>query len=222
MTASMNPTKIGVLGTGDVGRVLGAGFVAHGHEVKIGSRDAHNEKAAAWVKENGARASAGTFADVAAFGEILVLATLWSGTQSALELAGPDRFAGKVVIDATNPLDFSQGFPPRLVLGHTDSGGEQVQRWLPKARVVKCFNIVGNALMVHPEIAGGPPDMWIAGNDEAAKKTVGEILHDFGWHEPLDLGGIEGARLLEPMCMAWVLHGARTHTWKHAFKLLRG
>jgi predicted dinucleotide-binding enzyme len=222
MAGLMKPTKIGVLGTGDVGRVLGTGFASRGHEVKLGSRDPQSDKAVGWAKKNGARASTGTFADVATFGEILVLATRWDGTKSALDLAGAAAFAGKVVIDATNPLDFSHGMPPRLALGHTDSGGEQVQRWLPKARIVKCFNIVGNTLMVDPKLPGGPPDMWIAGNDESAKKTVGEILHDFGWPAPIDMGAIEGARLLEPMCLVWVLCGARTSTWNHAFKLLRG
>ncbi len=217
----MTPTKVGILGTGDVGRALGTGFASRGHEVKMGSRDAKNEKAQKWVAETGPRASAGTFADAAKFADIVVLATSWTGTKSALDLAGPENLAGKVVIDATNPLDFSQGMPPRLALGHTDSGGEQVQRWLPKARVVKCFNIVGNAHMIDPKFPGGPPDMWIAGNDEAAKRTVGEILRDFGWPDPLDTGGIEGSRLLEPMCILWVLHGARTGTWGHAFKLLR-
>jgi predicted dinucleotide-binding enzyme len=217
----MTPTKIGILGTGDVGRTLASGFVSRGHEVKIGCREASNEKAQSWAKGAGARASVGTFADAASFGEILVLATLWAGTKSALDMAGPDAFAGKVVIDATNPLDFSQGMPPRLALGHTDSGGEQVQRWLPRARVVKCFNIVGNAHMIDPSFPGGPPDMWIAGNDEAAKRTVGDVLRDFGWADPLDAGGIEGSRLLEPMCVLWVLQGAKTGSWGHAFKLLR-
>ncbi|MBV9945712.1 MAG: NADPH-dependent F420 reductase [Myxococcales bacterium] len=217
----MNPTRIGILGSGDVGRALGAGFIARGHTVTIGSREAKNEKLAPWVKEHGPRAGAGTFADAARGAEIIVLATLWSGTKNAIEMAGPDAFAGKLVIDATNPLDFSQGMPPRLALGHTDSGGEQVQRWLPKAHVVKCFNIVGHAFMVDPRFPGGPPDMWIAGNDDAAKKTVAQILREFGWPDPIDVGGIEGSRLLEPMCLLWVLYGARTGTWQHAFKLLR-
>jgi 8-hydroxy-5-deazaflavin:NADPH oxidoreductase len=169
----MTPTKIGILGSGDVGRSLGSGFVSRGHEVKIGTREPNSDKVQKWKSDNGARASAGSFADTAKFGEILVLATLWTGTKSALDLAGPDVFDGKVVIDAANPLDFSNGFPPRLALGHTDSGREQVQRWLPNARVVKCFNIVGNIHMVDPKLPGGPPDMWIAGDDEAAKKTVG-------------------------------------------------
>jgi predicted dinucleotide-binding enzyme len=216
----MTPTKIGILGTGDVGRTLGKGFVASGHEVKLGSRDAKNEKAQAWAKENGAKASAGTFADAAKHGEIIVLATLWTGTKQALDMAGPDSFAGKLVIDATNPIDFSGG-GPKLAVGHTDSGGETVQRWLPKAHVVKCFNIVTARSMVDPQFPGGPPDMWIAGNDEGAKKKVGEILRDFGWNDPIDTGGIEGARLLEPMCILWVNYAIRSRQSGHAFKLLR-
>jgi predicted dinucleotide-binding enzyme len=217
----MTPTKIGILGTGDVGRTLGSGFVSRGHQVKIGSRGPESEKVQKWVKDNGPLASAGTFAQAAKFGEIVVLSTLWTGTRSALDLAGGDAFHGKIVLDTTNPLDFSHGFPPRLSIGHTDSAGEQVQRWLPKAHIVKCFNIVGHTLMVHPELPGGPPDMWIAGNDEAAKETTEQILHDFGWPNPIDLGGIEGARLLEAMCLVWVLHGGRSGSWNHAFKLLR-
>jgi predicted dinucleotide-binding enzyme len=218
----MTPTKIGILGSGDVGRALGSGFVSRGHEVKLGTRETKADKVGKWVSESGAGASAGSFSETAKFGEILVLATLWTGTKSAIDLAGPDSFAGKLVIDTTNPLDFSHGFPPRLAIGHSDSAGEQVQRWLPKGRVVKCFNIVGHTHMVDPKLVGGPPDMWIAGNDEAAKKTVGEILRDFGWPDPADLGAIEGARLLEPMCLLWVLCGARAGSWNHAFKLLRG
>ncbi len=213
--------KISILGTGDVGQVLGSGFIKLGHEVKMGSREANNEKAKTWAAKNGAKASAGTFADSAAFGEVIVLATLWTGTENAVKLANPKNFAGKVVIDTTNPLDFSKGMPPRLALGHTDSGGEQVQRWLPGAKVVKCFNIVGNAHMVNPQFPGGVPDMFICGNDAEAKKKVTEILTAFGWPGSIDIGGIEGARLLEPLCILWVIYGAATSTWNHAFKLLR-
>src|SRR5436190_14509119 len=182
--------KVGILGSGDVGKALGRGFVKYGHEVKIGSREP--AKLADWVKEVGARGSAGSFAEAAGFGEVIVLATAWSGTQAALELAGAAAFAGKVVIDATNPLDFSHGMPPRLALGHGDSGGEQVQRWLPGARVVKAFNSVGNALMVDPDLPGGPPDMFIAGDDAEAKRVVTGILTQFKWNT-LDVGGIAGA-----------------------------
>ena len=211
--------KVGILGTGEVGRTLGAGFANLGHEVRIGSREPGSDKVQAWVKQTGARASSGTFAETAAFAEVAVLATLWSGTESALQLAGAKNLAGKVVIDATNPLVFQQGKPPALALGHDDSGGEQVQRWLPDARVVKAFNIVGHAHMVKPQFPGGPPDMFICGNDADAKKTVSQICKDFGWGV-IDLGAIDGSRYLEPMCMTWVLHGVLTGSWTHAFKML--
>ncbi|HEY6224599.1 MAG TPA: hypothetical protein VIW26_12505 [Gemmatimonadales bacterium] len=146
---------------------------------------------------------------------------MWSGTENVIRLAGPDNFAGKVVIDTTNPLDSSHGPPPRLAVGFDDSAGEQVQRWLPQARVVKAFNIVGNAFMVQPQFPGGPPDMFICGNDAAAKQTVTDICRSFGWPGALDLGGIEMARYLEPLAMVWIVYGFGTGSWNHAFKLLR-
>jgi predicted dinucleotide-binding enzyme len=212
--------KIGILGTGDVGRALGKGFLALGHEVKLGSREANNEKAAAWVKEGGPRASAGTFTDAAAFGELVVLATLGAANQAAIEQARPGSLAGKILIDATNPLDASHGFPPRLALSGNDSGGEQVQRLAPGAKVVKAFNIVGNTHMFKPNFPGGPPDMFICGNDEGAKRQVAELLKDFGWNTT-DIGGIEGSRYLEAMCIVWVMYAVRTNQWNHAFKMLR-
>jgi predicted dinucleotide-binding enzyme len=210
--------KIGILGTGDVGRALGTGFVKHGHEVKIGSREAGNEKAEAWKQQTGDKASTGTFADAAAFGEIVIVSTLWTGTENALRLAGHDNFKGKTVIDTINPLDFSTG-APRLAVSGT-SAGEEVQKWLPDAHVVKAFNIVGKAHMVDPQFPGGPPDMFIAGNDAGAKETVSGILKDFGW-DVVDLGGIESARYLESMAMVWILHYFQTQNGNHAFKLLR-
>jgi 8-hydroxy-5-deazaflavin:NADPH oxidoreductase len=212
--------KIGILGTGVVGKALGKGFLAAGHEVRMGSREAGNAKAAAWVKESGSGASAGTFADAAQFADVAVLATLWAGTENALLLAGRKNLAGKIVIDATNPLVFAMGRPAALAVGHTDSGGETVQRWLPQSRVVKAFNSVGNAHFFQPAFPGGPPDMFICGNDDAAKQTVTDILTAFGW-ATIDIGGIQGARLLEPLCLLWVGYGAQTGTWNHAFKLLR-
>jgi predicted dinucleotide-binding enzyme len=212
--------KIGILGTGDVGRALGNAFIALGHEVMMGSRDAHNEKAGAWASTSGINASTGTFAVAAKFGEVVVLALSWSGAENALKLADSDNLAGKVVIDAMNPLRYESGKLPTLALGHTDSAGEQVQRWLPSARVVKAFNSVGFAHMFKPDFPGGPPDMFICGNDDAAKQTVTAILKDFGW-STIDIGGIEGSRVLEPLCILWVGYGMRTGTWNHAFKLLR-
>jgi predicted dinucleotide-binding enzyme len=211
--------KVGILGSGDVGRALGKGLAGLGHEVVLGTRDPSGEKARGWVAAVGSSAKAATNAEAAQLAELIVLATLWSGTEEAIRLAGQANFAGKVVIDATNPLVFAPGKPPGLAVGHTDSGGEQVQRWLPGARVVKAFNIVGNAHMVHPDFPCGPPDMFIAGNDDDAKKTVTGILDAWGWRTT-DFGGIEGARYLEPMCIAWVLYGMKNGAWNHAFKML--
>lgn len=209
--------KVGILGSGDVGKALGKGFVKHGHEVKIGSREPG--KLDAWAKENGDKASSGTFAEAAKLGEIVVLATLGKAVENVIELCGKDAFDGKVVIDATNPLDNKPGQMPALYVGFSDSLGEQVQRWLPKAKVVKAFNTVGNAYMVDPKFVGGPADMFIAGDDKGAKEKVGAICKDFGWGV-VDLGGISASRCLEPMCLAWVLHGVIGGKWNHAFKFL--
>jgi 8-hydroxy-5-deazaflavin:NADPH oxidoreductase len=213
--------KIGIFGTGDVGTTLANGFLATGHQVMMGSREAANEKALAWAKEAGAgsKASTGTFADAAKFADLAVLAVSWTGAENALKLAGAENLAGKVVIDAMNPLTFG----PRgleLAIGHTDSAGEQVQRWLPEARVVKAFNSVGYAQMFKPEFSGGPPDMFICGNDDGAKKTVTDVLMSFGW-STIDVGRIEGARLLEPLCVLWIDYAMRAKSHSHAFKLLR-
>jgi len=213
----MQNARIGVLGSGDVGRVLAAGFVGLGHEVKAGSRDP--QKLQAWADAAGTQASTGTFEEAARFGDILVLAMLGSAAESAIRLGGIDHFDGKVVIDATNPLSFAPGKPPALFVGHTDSLGEQIQRLVPKAKVVKCFNTVGNANMINPQFPGGPPDMFLCGNDEDAKKIVGQICRHFGWGV-IDIGGIEGSRHLEPMCLVWVLHGMKTSGWSHAFEML--
>lgn len=213
--------NIGVIGTGDVGKKLASGFLSIGHKVMLGSRDPQGEKVKSWLDANGKNAVPGSIEETARFGEVVVLATPWSGTENALRLAGPANLAGKTVLDVTNPLVFSENGPPSLALGHTDSGGEQVQRWLPDAHVVKAFNIVGNAHFIHPEFGPcGPPDMFYCGNDDQAKKTVEGFLKQFGW-STLDIGGIEGSRLLEPMCILWVIYGVRTGGWNNAFKMLR-
>lgn len=212
--------RVGIIGSGDVGQKLGDSFIELGHHVKIGTRDA--QKLAAWVGRHGksGRAAVRSFADAAKFGDIVIIATSWSGTASAIEMAeGQKNTAGKVVIDVTNPLDFS-AMPPRLAIGHTDSAGETVQRMLPGAKVVKAFNIVGNPHMFRPSFACGPPTMFICGNDEGAKKMVTDILTAFGW-ESVDIGGIEGSRLLEPLAMLWITYYFRTNTGNHVFKLLR-
>jgi len=211
--------QVGILGTGDVGQALGTAFVTLGHDVRMGAREAGNPKARAWALAHGPQASAGTFADAAAFGELVVLATLGVANERALALAGPDNVRGKIVIDTTNPLDFSSGMPPTLAVSGQDSGGERVQRQLPDALVVKAFNTVGNALMFQPDLPGGPPDMFICGNDGAAKARVAALLQEFGWNV-IDVGGIEASRYLEAMCLVWVLAGMQTNNWNQAFKLL--
>lgn len=212
--------KIGIIGSGIVGQTLGRAFATLGHDVKIGTRRVNDEKMTAWAKQAGPKASVGSVADVATFGDVVVLATAWSGTENAIQLAGPKNLAGKVVIDVTNPLAPAPNGPPTLAVGGSDSAGEQVQRWLPQSQVVKAFNIAGNALMFRPQLPGGPPDMFIAGNDAGAKQSVTDILTSFGW-STIDLGGIAASRYLEPLAMVWILYGFATNTWNHAFKLLR-
>jgi predicted dinucleotide-binding enzyme len=210
--------KIGVLGTGVAGRALGHGFVATGHQVMMGSRSADHPEAKTWSAKEGAAASTGTFGDAARFGELIVFATKGMENPSVVAAAGPTNFSGKVVIDATNPLDNSRGYPDLGIKGE-DSGGEVLQRLLPDAKVVKAFNIVTSSLMFRPQLPGGPPTMLIAGNDAKAKETVSSILKDFGW-PAIDIGPIRGARWLEAMCMAWVLAGMARGNWVQAFKLL--
>ncbi len=209
---------IGILGTGDVGHALGRGFLDLGHEVRMGARAAGNEKAAAFAAEGGDAASAGTFADAAGFGEIVVLATLGTATE-AIVGGLADRLAGKIVWDATNPLDFSAGMPPQLAISGRDSLGERVQKLAPEARVVKVFNTVGHALMFRPQLEGGPPTMFVAGDDETAKQRTAGLLAEFGW-ETADTGPITSSRYLEAMCVAWVITASKTGNWRQAFKLL--
>jgi predicted dinucleotide-binding enzyme len=195
--------KVGILGSGNVGKSLASGFVGLGDDVKLGSREG--------------KPGTVPFADAAKHGELLVLATPWAAAKSVIESAGVENFAGKVVIDAINPIKSLA--PPELAPGNTDSGGEQVQRWLPGAKVVKAFNTVGQEHMVNPQFPGGPPDMFIAGNDAEAKKIVGGILKKFGWGA-IDMGPIESARVLEALAVVWVKQ-AMTGGRNHAFKMLR-
>lgn len=213
-----------MLGSGDVGQRFATGLLALGHEVRLAAREATNAKIIAWRDAAGSdRASVGTFAEATAFATIIFVATLGSATLEALEAAGHASFDGKIVVDATNPLVFpGEGKPPALYVGWSDSLGEQVQRALPKARVVKAFNTTGSHTFVKPRFAEGVRgDMMIAGNDAEAKTWVTALLDDWGWGA-VDLGGIEGARLTEPMCIAWVIHGFRSGAWGHGWKLLHG
>lgn len=202
--------KIAVLGTGSVGVTIGNKLVQLGHEVKMGSRSATHEKGLAWAKAAGNKASLGTFLDAATFGELAFNVTSGSGSLPALQAAAPG-LEGKLVIDVSNPLDFSKGFPPTLFTGNTDSLGEQAQRALPASKVVKALNTVTAALMVDAKrVAGGDHTALICGDDAAAKAQVTTILKDwFGWVDVLDLGDISKSRGLESYLALWVrLYGA--------------
>lgn len=220
-TRRLAQCRVGVLGSGEVGRRLAAGFSSRGHAVMIGSRDPGKPELREWLSD-GAGIVAGTFAKTAEHGELLVLAVLGDAAEQAIAEAGPDNFSGKVVIDAMNPLDFSGGFPPKLSITGEDSLGERVQRAVPDAAVVKAFNTIGNQYFVDPRFSEGQPTMLIAGDDKDAKRTVGDVLADFGWPDPVDIGGIEGSRELEAICIAWVKIGGMRGAWDHGFRLLVG
>lgn len=215
-------TPVGVLGTGEVGQRLAAGFRSRGHEVMIGSRDPDKPELDQWLSHDGAGVTAGTFAQAAAYAELLVLAVLGDAAEEVIAQAGSENFAGKVVIDAMNPLDFSGGFPPKLSISGEDSLGERVQRALPDANVVKAFNTIGSPYFVDPSFSEGTPTMLIAGDDQDAKQIVTDVLTDFGWAHIVDIGGIEGSRELEAICIAWVKIGGLRGAWDHGFKLLVG
>ncbi len=202
--------RIGVLGTGNVGTTIGSKLVELGHDVKMGSRNAANAKAAEWAKANGEHATYGTFADAAAFGEIIFNCTNGANTLQALEMAQADNLKGKILIDLSNPLDFSKGMPPTLTVCNTDSMGEQIQRAYPDTRVVKTLNTVNTSVMVTPRQTPGDHVVFIGGNDSGAKAKVKEILTDwFGWQSVIDLGDITSARAVEMYLPLWLrLRGA--------------
>jgi hypothetical protein len=202
--------KIAVFGTGVVGNAIATKLVKLGHDVKMGSRTADNAKAAEWVKANGAKASQGAYADAAAFGELAFNCTLGVGSLAALEAAGKKNLAGKILVDVSNPLDFSKGMPPTLALCNTDSIAEQIQRAFPETKVVKSLNTVNCNLMVDASLVKGDHDMFVSGNDAGAKSQVTEILKGwFGWKHVIDLGDITAARGQEMFLILWVrLYGA--------------
>jgi predicted dinucleotide-binding enzyme len=202
--------KIGVFGTGTVGQTIATKLVEIGHDVKIGSRIANNEKTAAWVKATGANASQGTFAEAAAFGALLFNCTAGAGSLPALQAAGADKLRGKILIDVSNPLEFSKGMPPSLSVCNTDSLAETLQRAFPDLKVVKALNTMTAAVMVNPGLIAGEHDAFICGNDADAKEHVTAILKGgFGWKNVVDLGDLTAARGQEMYVIFWVrLYGA--------------
>ncbi|HOX24271.1 MAG TPA: NAD(P)-binding domain-containing protein [Candidatus Krumholzibacteria bacterium] len=211
--------KIGILGSGDVARALAGGFHKYGHSVKFGTRE--SAKLAGWVDEH-AGATAGSFAEAAQFGEVVVLSVKGTAAADVLHLAGAANLAGKTVVDTTNPIADA---PPedgvlKFFTTLEDSLLERLQREFPQARLVKAFSSVGNAFMVDPHFAGGKPTMFICGDDADAKLVVTRILDQFGW-EAADMGRAVAARAIEPLCMLWCIPGFLRNEWAHAFKLLK-
>jgi predicted dinucleotide-binding enzyme len=210
--------KVGILGSGVVAKTLAKGFKQHGYDVRIGSRSA--EKVTPFA--NAAGISAGTFAEVAAWADVVVLAVKGTAAEEALQLAGAASLEQKVVIDATNPIAEE---PPvdgvlKFFTGPNDSLLERLQTKFPDARFVKAFNSVGNAYMVNPSFPGGTPTMFYCGNDPEAKQIVAAVLEQFGW-DCADMGTAAAARAIEPLCQLWCIPGLREGNWTHAFKLLR-
>ena len=212
--------KIGILGSGDVGKTLANGFLKHGYQVKVGTRDI--SKLNDWKQKAGANGSVGSFAEAAAFGEIIVLATKGTAAKDTLSLAGTANFKGKIVIDATNPI---AALPPdngviKYFTTLENSLMEQLQAVIPDAHFVKAFNSIGNAFMVNPNFGSIKPTMFICGNNAEAKSEVSKILDLFGF-EAMDMGGVQGARAIEPLCMLWCIPGMLRNEWGHAFKMLK-
>jgi predicted dinucleotide-binding enzyme len=207
-----------MLGSGDVAKVLASGFLKHGHDVMMGTRT--SSKLADWAKRN-PKGSVGAFDEAAKFADLIVLAVKGTAALDALRAAGAANLAGKPVIDATNPIADA---PPvngvvKFFTNFEESLMERLQREIPEARFVKGFNSVGNRLMINPHLKDGKPTMFICGNDEAAKQSVRGILDQFGW-ETADMGKVEAARAIEPLCMLWLIPGLIRNEWSHAFKLL--
>ena len=215
--------KIGILGTGMVGSTIGTKLTQLGHEVKMGSRTAKNEKAAEWVKKNGSKASQGTFADASAFGEIVFNCTHGVASIEALNLAGANNLKNKILIDIANALDFSKGMPPSLAVCNTDSLGEQIQRAFPEVKVVKTLNTMNCVLMVNPGlVAKGDHDIFVSGNDAGAKAKVVEILKNwFGWKSIIDLGDITTARATEMLLPIWITLMGKYQSPNFNFKIIR-
>jgi 8-hydroxy-5-deazaflavin:NADPH oxidoreductase len=210
--------KIGIIGSGSVAQTLGTGYIEKGHDVMLGTRDP--SKLAAWQANSGENASVGTFAEAAKFGDVIFLSVASAAIDSAIELTGVEAFAGKTVIDLSNPMDFSGGVPPRFTATVGNSLGEHVQRALPDSNVVKAFNSIGIAVMTDPVFDGETATHFIAGNSEAAKAEATKLIEEFGW-DVVDLGGIEQSFFLEALASLWVNYAVKANDWNMAFRLLR-
>lgn len=213
--------KIGIIGSAEVGQTLGAAFLAEGYPVLLGTRNPSKKEVVGWQAAH-PDAKTGLFSAAAQFGEIIVLAVAGSAAEDAIRLAGVDNFNGKVVIDATNPISKQ---PPTAGVLHfytslEDSQLERLQHLVPTARFVKAFNSVGSNYMYKPAFPQGIPTMFICGNDPTAKEIVTDILLRFGW-EVEDMGLVEAARAIEPLCLLWCIPGFLRNQWAHAFKLLK-
>ena len=210
--------KVGILGSGDVAKALGGGFLKYGNDVMMGTRSP--TKLDQWAKQN-SKARIGSFAETAKFGELIVLAVKGTAAPEVLRAAGAENLRNKPIMDVTNPIADA---PPvngviKFFTSLDESLMERLQREFANARFVKAFNSIGNAFMVNSQFKGGKPTMFLCGNDEAAKKTVSAIIDQFGW-EAADMGSMEAARAIEPLCMLWCIPGFLRNDWRHAFKFL--
>ncbi len=215
--------KIGVFGTGMVGKTIGSKLIQLGYEVKMGSRSSTNDSASEWVAGNGKNASTGTFAEAASFGEIIFNCTKGEIALEVFKLAGKENLKGKTVIDISNPLDFSKGMPPFLIpeFSNTNSLGEEIQKLVPEAHIVKTLNIVNCEVMVDAGKSGGDPTMFMSGNDAGAKTETRKILNQFGWSDIIDLGDISTARGTEMLLPIWLRTWMATGNGYFAFKIIR-
>jgi 8-hydroxy-5-deazaflavin:NADPH oxidoreductase len=213
--------KIGVLGTGMVGARIATKLIQLGHEVRMGSRTSHNEKAEEWAKKNGPKAGCATFEEAAKFGSLIFLCVRGEAVLEALSLAKPGSFKDKTVIDLTNPLDVSKGMPPTLFICNTGSLGEEVQKALPEANVVKTLNMISNEIMVNPRLVGGEATMFMSGNSQKAKEEVKNLLNEFGWSDIIDLGDITNARGTEMLLPIWLRIWQKLQDGNFAFKIAR-
>lgn len=213
--------KVGVLGSGIVGKTLAHGFLNHGYEVVIGTNNP--AKLDDWQAKNNFRAKVVLFEEAAKTADIIVLAVKGHAAEDVLKMAGINNLSGKTVIDCTNPIDEKNAPVNGVLHFYTNINSslmEHLQKAAPKANFVKCFSCVGSAFMVNPDFSGVTPTMFICGNSEDAKKEVKHILDQFGW-EVEDMGKVEAARAIEPLCMLWCIPGMLHNQWSHAFKLLK-